>query len=442
MRDGFKPNKIELTNVGDLNVNIVDSGCGSGKTSYAIQMMNEARLDERFIYITPFLAEVNRVKEQCNRKMFEPNNKNSDGSKLTSLKKLISEGKDIVSTHALFKNMDQELADLIQNGGYTLILDEVMQVVETIMISKCDWNMLINDKNLSVDADTKLVTWLKDDYTGTFTRLMEYSKTNNLYIHTRNSEENSKVTLLVWTFPVQAFQCFMDVYILTYMFAGQIQKYYFDMYGINYNMKCVIKENDRYELIDYSEDEDIKKRRRYKELITIYEGKLNNIGEKAYSLSATWLKNGLKNGNCKLLKNNTVNYFIHITSTPSRDNMWTTILGSEATTDCNGGKIKDEDKIKKALSGNGYSRGFVSVTARATNDYREKVNCAYLVNRFLNPMEQGFFSDKGITVDEDIWALGELIQWLFRSAIREDKEIKLYIPSKRMRELLIKWLDV
>ncbi|MEG2045187.1 MAG: hypothetical protein RR088_04280, partial [Clostridia bacterium] len=86
--------------------------------------------------------------------------------------------------------------------------------------------------------------------------------------------------------------------------------------------------------------------------------------------------------------------------------------------------------------------GFVACTARATNDYRHKTNCAYLLNRFLNPMEAGFFIDKGIDIDEDGWSLSELIQWLFRSAIRDGKEIKLYIPSKRMRELLVDWLNV
>ena len=43
--------------------------------------------------------------------------------------------------------------------------------------------------------------------------------------------------------------------------------------------------------------------------------------------------------------------------------------------------------------------------------------------------------------NEDIWALSELIQWLFRSAIREEKEVNLYMPSSRMRSLLKDWLD-
>ena len=49
--------------------------------------------------------------------------------------------------------------------------------------------------------------------------------------------------------------------------------------------------------------------------------------------------------------------------------------------------------------------------------------------------------NKNVTIDEDTWALSELLQWLFRSAIREHKEINIYIPSERMRELLLEWLN-
>lgn len=48
---------------------------------------------------------------------------------------------------------------------------------------------------------------------------------------------------------------------------------------------------------------------------------------------------------------------------------------------------------------------------------------------------------KDVNIDEETWALSELIQWLFRSTIREENEINLYIPSKRMRSLLQEWLE-
>ena len=51
-----------------------------------------------------------------------------------------------------------------------------------------------------------------------------------------------------------------------------------------------------------------------------------------------------------------------------------------------------------------------------------------------------YFADQGIEVREDKYALSEMIQWIWRSAIRDGKEIWIYVPSKRMRELLEGWL--
>ena len=125
----------------------------------------------------------------------------------------------------------------------------------------------------------------------------------------------------------------------------------------------------------------------------------------------------------KQLKNNTENYYQNIIKGKSKDNIYTTF-----------------EDYKSQIKGKGYTKGFIPCNSRATNEYKEKINCAYLINRYYNPMINRFFTDKGVKIEEDTWALSELIQWLFRSAIRENKEINLYIPSSRMRSLLKEWL--
>ncbi|MHA4067886.1 hypothetical protein ACX16W_22875 [Bacillus cereus] len=57
-----------------MTVKVIDAICGAGKTSYAIQYMNEHK-DKLFIYVTPFLTEVERIKEQTIQEFFEPNAK-------------------------------------------------------------------------------------------------------------------------------------------------------------------------------------------------------------------------------------------------------------------------------------------------------------------------------------------------------------------------------
>ena len=56
-------------------------------------------------------------------------------------------------------------------------------------------------------------------------------------------------------------------------------------------------------------------------------------------------------------------------------------------------------------------------------------------------MQKKLFSYNNINVDEDYYALDKLIQWIFRSQLRDELPINIYIPSSRMRELLTKWMD-
>lgn len=77
----------------------------------------------------------------------------------------------------------------------------------------------------------------------------------------------------------------------------------------------------------------------------------------------------------------------------------------------------------------------------ATNKFKNTHTLAYLVNRFLNPIEQDFFEQYNVDIDQETWALSELIQWVWRSRIRDGLPIKIYIPSKRMRELFLNYLN-
>ncbi|MNR36774.1 hypothetical protein D3C85_1547400 [compost metagenome] len=50
-------------------------------------------------------------------------------------------------------------------------------------------------------------------------------------------------------------------------------------------------------------------------------------------------------------------------------------------------------------------------------------------------------AQKESNMDQTLYALSEMVQFIWRSRIRDGKEINLYIPSKRMRELLKEWLN-
>jgi hypothetical protein len=83
---------------------------------------------------------------------------------------------------------------------------------------------------------------------------------------------------------------------------------------------------------------------------------------------------------------------------------------------------------------------FIRCNAKASNQYRHKDVLVYAYNRFpLEPVRR-FFHGYGLEFDPEHFALTEMLQWVWRSAIRDGKPIRLAILSSRMRELFKEWL--
>ena len=202
-------------------IHIIDEIMGAGKTSAAINYMNSNK-DKKFIYITPYLDEVERIKQNCN---FEaPVNYNYNPmtkkgiSKIVDLKRLLGKGSNIVTTHALFNNFDDETIDLCYANGYELIMDEVHEVVSEYNINKEDLNLLLS-KWIKIDENGNAIWVGEENYTGKFEEIKNLCTLGALSIY-------SGIAML-WMFPIKVFEAFREVYILTYMFDGQIQKYYY-----------------------------------------------------------------------------------------------------------------------------------------------------------------------------------------------------------------------
>jgi hypothetical protein len=83
--------------------------------------------------------------------------------------------------------------------------------------------------------------------------------------------------------------------------------------------------------------------------------------------------------------------------------------------------------------------------ARATNIYSDKSVVIHAYNRYINTVVKAYLQDYGEIMNcvpsDDQFALSELIQWTWRSRIRNGQPIKAYILSSRMEQLLKDWLD-
>ena len=400
-----------------MQVKIVDAIMGAGKTSAMIHHINNLPIGTRILYITPYLTEVGRVIKRCLFKAFKQPDKQR-GSKISGIKELFKQGVNIASTHSLFREFDEEIIGLAFKQNYILVMDEVTDVVETLAISKDDLDTIRREYTEVVDGHILRWKETSQSYKGKFEEYKRLCDLGCVGIYNNN--------VILWLFPVSTFRGFSEIFILTHMFKAQVQKYYFDFYGIKYDYLYItgdsVDGDTPYTLTDEPQDYDYSK---YAKLINVLDNeKMNRIGDSKGALSKIWYERNSDNKLIGTLKNNMINFFQHYAKTKTRLNMWTTFKGYD-----------------KVLKGKGYARGFVPLNTRATNDYKDKTSVAYCVNRYLNPFIRNFFLSKGIEVYEDYFALSEMLQWLFRSAIRDGKPIDVYIPSKRMRLILQEWLD-
>lgn len=454
----FKGTELEISPFGNdiprKPIMIVDGVMGLGKTTAAINYINDQPLNAKVLFVTPFLEEIERIIVNCpDRNFKQPSNKK--GTKKSNFKELLQAGENIACTHALFDNFDRECFDLSQAEGYILFVDEVSNNLEELEIKKEDLKLILgwNDEGekvnkevlAKVNEETKQLEWIKPDYEGKLEVYKHKCEMGSIFVYGEKRNEYLDNTF-IWTFPIEIYKAFKQVFILTYLFEGQIQCGYLKLFNMDYKyihvvssprkdqrgIKLGIKTDYNFDgkLYDTPQQFDLQK---YKELIHISgydsfnsrekreEGKM--IGLNDTDLSVSWFKKNKKN--LSYLQKGLKNFLINKNSEiPSRDKMWSTWT-----------------EFQKDLQYNGYKNEFVSFNCRATNNYRHKYILAYACNVYYNPIYVNFLSQRGIKIDVDKYALSEMLQWIFRSRIREGKEIWIYLPSYRMEMLLRDWMD-
>ena len=420
-KESFKHEEECITSIEESVIKIIDDIMGSGKSTWAINHINQ-NPDKKFLCIVPLLSECERFKEKTDIDIIDPE---KWGSKWKNFRWLVENDKNIVTTHSLIKMMDLDMLELLKSKNYVLMIDECLDVLDTYKISKDDLKIIFNEKLVSLDEDGFLV-WNEErkPYKGVYGDIKRLCSFKSLMgFKKENSDELARI--IMWNFPVDFFKCFDESYIFTYLWEGSIQKSYFDIHGIKYEKYML--DYDR-QLIPHCKEIEYEKRRNVADLINIYDGKFNKIGMKigkANPLSKSWYEDKRKKNKSIFvqLKNNTENYFRTVTKTKSQDNMYTVFK-----------------PYCKYVKGKGFANGFVSCNARGTNEFKNKKSLAYLINFFMSPDIKQFVEHYHIEFDDNLFSLSALLQWIWRSQIRDGNPIDLYIPSERMRELLKIWI--
>lgn len=392
-------------------ITVIDARMGRGKSSAAIRYMNRYKGTKRFLYITPYLKEVDRICELCD--FDQPNSEFS--SKSAELKGHMRAGHNVSATHSLFYLLDDEALDLVRSQHYCLIIDESINVIGRVYSTDKDYEIIMSQL-ADIDEGGR-ITWRDAEYDGRFSDYKAIADSGSLFRLDSAMMNIINPDLLL---------AFDEVFMLTYLFDGQYEKGYLDYFGFPYRIVGVERDADGF---CFSEKPDDPPPIDYRSLIHIVDNaKMNAPGSARSALSKNWYKQrNYDSKEIRALRNGMRNFFQDMTDSDNKSRLWTCFKED---------KEKLIDRSSRRFSGN-----FLQINARATNEYRDRSNVAYMVNRFIDPNIKKFFMMKNCAIDEDQFALSEMLQWIWRSAIRDDQPINLYIPSKRMRDLLTDWIE-
>lgn len=407
-------------------VKVCDAIMGSGKTSATISYIN-AHPEKRFVYVTPYLPEAARIKTGCpNAHFAEPSDKlpQYGFSKASHTLALINEGRNIASTHQAMLYYTAETIEAMREQNYTIIIDEEVAVFQK------DSTISYGDVTLAKEAgyirevapDEFCLTEKADSYCGgSFSHMFRVMRSRHLVLLKRGK----KVGAYYWVFPKQLFTDLHEVIVLTYLFPQSEMDLFFHMNGIEYTSIGIQRKPD----IGYAFSDNLDYIPEYVSnlhtMIAIESSeKMNHIGNGNTDLSMNWYQNNADA--VDQLRKNIYNFF-------------RARAGSGTSSDRMCGTYK---KYWGKLRGKGYWNSDVVFSQKSSNEFRSRTVLAYPVNLFASGEIVRYYRDHGESFNNDRYALSIMLQWIWRSAIRDGKPISIYIPSKRMRTLLTDWIQI
>lgn len=409
-----------------------DRHCGYGKSNDLIKSLSA---DRSYLIVLPLNTEVKRFIDHAPKDvvLVEPISTNDEDTakrsmatharKRDHLRELLLGGHSVVTTHALFT----DIAYLAQEGlllGYDVMVDEVLSVAHSVTqevmtgvakgVSMQSWKGLYIEHGFAtVDPHTGMVypteEWeRKQDLRELSKNLFSMAKAESLFAIGEN--------VLVWELPPVLLKAVGSLTIYTFLAEGSL-------------MAGFMKRNE----IDFTHDRDLISERKFREeakrLIEVRDIPSVNRLKFSYTGQQTMTKADHKkvSGALKKIKERLLRGIpmenIMITSAK---NMWSTPTGKP-------GPFAVGSRMFE-------NTNWVPNMTRGTNRYRHCSHLFYLWDQNLNPRIAEFL---GVDSQRhrDMYAISELIQWVYRSRVRDGMPITLYLPSGRMRKLLQRWLD-
>lgn len=406
-------------------IELLDSIMGSGKTQGVIQwMLNNPQ--NKYLYVSPMLTEIEeRIPTACQALEFTYPCTEEYKTKGQHLLKLLEEGCNVSFTHSLFTDLTKQHLALIRKHEYVLIVDEEVAFIEPYKgnYSRDDIVSLEKAGHIRVEEDNlgRVVwQWYDDNEMNdtAYSKLKRMSDLGMLYCAKRDRK------IMVVHLPIELVQSSRRVILLTYLFKGSVMESFMDLKGIEIvPFKEVIPPKTTKDVLTKA-----------KSLITF----IDTTTTKAVSnlsMSSTWYSKNATTADLEKVSNAIFSVYRKF---GDKESFIFTAPKSLADYQY----VKDE-KLKRNIIHKKMPKDvdWIYCGTKATNMWSHKSIAVHAYNRYVNTAIKAYLQDYGTPPDDDMFALSEMVQWIFRTCIRNDEPLQLCILNNRMKGLLCNWLN-
>ena len=419
-------------------VEILDSIMGSNKTNRVLDWIDSTP-NERYLSISPLLSEVDntsRLATNLKHVSFEfPTTDDSD-TKSDDLLAKLEIGANISCTHSLYLSMTEKHLDLVEKYGYIVIIDEEVGVIDAFKkYSTDDLAYLSANGDIEISEEDGMISWVGAELgkKAKYKQFYNLCKAKAVYA-TRRSD-----TMLVTQMPVELFTRAKRVIIMTYMFKGNVLDNFLKLKKVevipftDVSPTIIDKQSIR-DLIDLKPLD----RKLLKLGMSVYAyGKMD---KKGFDLISNYIRStGLSVG------------------AKAKDTMYTCPKDISPVEMKSGKRVAprgfltyktdlvDEDgNIMLDAKGKPKTQDnfcWLHSGCRATNKYSYKWYLAHCYDRHPNLSVETYLYEYGSPIDKNVFALSEMLQWIWRSRIRNGEPIVLAIPNMRMHNSFLDWLN-
>jgi hypothetical protein len=442
-------------------VSVIDALMGTGKSTWAIKRIKDdisitGYANKRTIVVLPYNDEVDRYANALGNslnvvalgKEYLEGEKNSE-TKTSTFIDALKYADCIIITHSLFEDhINGEILELIREGEWHSIIDETISVFqEKKGIDKQDIQGFVDDGIATVKVIgegvssnyagvSKLVlnsmmydSYMELDRTETKRSIIRLLRTRDFFmVDTDGSKDFYSFSMSpAWV------DSFVSVTILTYLFKNTDMDYWLGIHGYTV---------EHLELLRVAEGGHITKRhsgtysgKPFRDFIQIDKptgGRSQVYGDGCYDLSNNKMTRMSANSPQMVQMRQHLRSFKERHDIGNEDFMFTCRKENRAY------YIDRNRRLFKSFTG---EQNWLAFNARGTNEWKDRHFIYYACNLFPFPAIEKTIQRHGYVYDKEQFALSAMLQFIWRSAIREGKKITVLFQSKRMRDLFETWLN-